>query len=123
MVPAMDLVIVRNGLNFLNDFDQVPALSWRNLSVPYRIHAIGFFSGVPIILLHGSNRLQSIFAGNKMLSHMQVYGKDFFTGIASCIPAQAAPKQQVVVAKGMAQEMEFALGNALAADVDTSSQV
>lgn len=26
VVPAMDLVIVRNGLNFLNDFDQVPAL-------------------------------------------------------------------------------------------------
>jgi hypothetical protein len=58
-----------------------------------------------------------------LLTHVQVYGKDFFTGVASCIPAQAAPKQQVMVAKGMAQEMEFALGNALAADVDTSSQV
>lgn len=58
-----------------------------------------------------------------LLIHVQVYGKDFFTDIASCIPAKAAPKQQVVVAKGMAQEVEFALGDSLAADVDTSSQV
>ena len=58
-----------------------------------------------------------------LLTHVQVYGKEFFTDIASCIPAKAAPKQQVVVAKGMAQEVEFALGDSLAAEVDTSSQV
>ena len=50
---------------------------------------------------------------------LQVYGRDFFTGIAACIPANAAPKGQVVAAKGLSQTVEFALGDSLAANVQT----
>ena len=54
--------------------------------------------------------------------HLQVYGRDFFTDIAACIPAKAAPQQETVAAKGLAQEVQFALGDSLAADTQTPSQ-
>ena len=48
---------------------------------------------------------------------LQVYGKDFFTGIADCIPAKAAPREGAVAAMGLSQTVDLALGDSPAANL------
>ena len=50
---------------------------------------------------------------------MQVYGEDFFTGIASCIPDKSAPPSATRATSLAAQDVQFKLGDSLAADVVT----
>ena len=52
----------------------------------------------------------------RSLVHPQVYGRDFFTGIAACIPANAPSQGQAIAAKALSQSVEFAMGDSLAAE-------
>ena len=52
-------------------------------------------------------------------ARLQVYGEDFFTGIASCLPDRSAPPNATAATSLAAQDVQFKLGDSLAADVVT----
>ena len=96
VVPKQDLVIVRLGLNFLNDFDPVRCnpldLSSRN--APLACHANVQPSCMP------ADRRSKHHVRPCGVFTVQVYGYDFFTNISAAFPPPSSPTAAQSVSLG-----------------------